>query len=158
MFAERASLEEEVRRLRERAVRGVKPGVRPEDAHVQAVNVLSNAQQTADRYVAEAQDYSREVAEDASRRGEEILRDAKARASMILEEAHVSARLAKERAETAGEGQSPAAGRELETQIAYVRTFSDVCRTHLRAYLEALTRSIEEWEQTEREGARAIPR
>jgi cell division septum initiation protein DivIVA len=154
MFTERAELEEEVRRLRERVVRGTTPGTRPEDAHVQAVNVLSKAQQTADRYVAEAQDYSREVAQDATRRAEEILRETKVRASLILEEAHTSGRLAKERAQAAGEGRPAAGGRNLETEIAYLRTFSDVCRTHLRAYLESLTRSIEEWESKDREGAR----
>ncbi len=30
-----------------------------------------------------------------------------------------------------------------------------MCRTHLRAYLESLTQSIEAWEQAERSGARA---
>jgi len=38
---------------------------------------------------------------------------------------------------------------------AEMRTFSDVCRTHLRAYLESLTRSIEEWERAEHNGALA---
>ncbi|MGH3168790.1 MAG: hypothetical protein ACRDN0_23275 [Trebonia sp.] len=116
---------------------------------------LSKAQQTADRYVADAQDYGREIAQDAAMRGEEILREAKVRASVILDEAHASARLAMERAEAAGEGERPGGNRELETEIAYLRTFSDVCRTHLRAYLESLTRAIEEWERTEHEGARA---
>lgn len=157
MMAERVNLEEEVLRLRDRVARGGKnPGIQPEDAHVQAVYVLSRAQQTADRYVAEAQDYCREVAEDAAKRGEEILRDAKMQASMILDEAADSARLAKERAQQLQESardSRPAASRELETELAYLRTFSDVCRTHLKAYLESLTRSIEEWEQADRQGA-----
>jgi hypothetical protein len=27
-----------------------------------------------------------------------------------------------------------------------------ICRTHLRAYMESLSRSIEQWEQVERKG------
>ena len=34
----------------------------------------------------------------------------------------------------------------------YLRTYSEVCRTHLRAYLDSLARSIEEWEQAEKSG------
>ena len=153
MLAERANLEEEVRRLRERFVRNTNSGVQPDDAHVHAVNVLSRAQQTADRYVAEAQDYSREIAVEAAARGEEILREAKFRASMILDQAHTSATQAKEDAAASRDGRQSGEERELETEIAYLRTFSDVCRTHLRAYLESLSRSIEEWEKAERDSA-----
>jgi cell division septum initiation protein DivIVA len=157
MYAERANLEEEVRRLRDRLVRGggANAGVQPEDAHVQAVMVLSKAQQTADRYVAEAQEYSREVTEDAAKRGDEVLREAQIRASMILEEAHDSAQLAAERAGAERDARPPegnADANALEAEVAYLRTFSTVCRTHLRAYLESLTKSIEEWEKAEREG------
>ena len=41
--------------------------------------------------------------------------------------------------------------RDLEKEIAYLRTFSDVYRTHLKTYLEALLRNVEEWEKSERE-------
>src|SRR3954466_2841487 len=64
---EKAGLENEVARLRER-IAGSPPGistVQPEDAHIQAVRILSNAQQTADQYVADAQRYSREITEEA---------------------------------------------------------------------------------------------
>ncbi len=36
-----------------------------------------------------------------------------------------------------------------------MRTFSDVYRTHLRAYLEALLRNVEEWERAERSSLNA---
>ena len=122
--------------------------------HVQAVYVLSKAQQTADRYVADAQEYSRELAAGRPVARDEILREAKVRASMILEEAHTSASQAAEAART--KDPVPAAEQqELQAEITYLRTFSDVCRTHLRAYLESLTQSIEAWEQAERSGARA---
>ena len=119
--------------------------------------VLSKAQQTADRYVADAQEYSRELAEDARLRSDEILREAKVRASMILEEAHTSASHAAEVARSAAPEPPMAVAerQELQAEIAYLRTFSDVCRTHLRAYMESLTRSIEEWERAEHKGALA---
>jgi cell division septum initiation protein DivIVA len=54
-------LQAEIMRLRDRLLDGRgRTGIQPEDAHLQAVQVLSQAQQTADRYVADAQEYSRE--------------------------------------------------------------------------------------------------
>jgi hypothetical protein len=62
LLNEKASLWEEVERLRRRIIdSGDASGVRPEDAHIQAVRILSNAQQMADRYVADAQQYSRQI-------------------------------------------------------------------------------------------------
>jgi DivIVA domain-containing protein len=154
LFSSNSVLQEEVLRLRGRLLdRTGKPGVRPEDGHVQAVYMLSKAQQTADRCVANAHEYSREVAEDARLRRDEILREAKVRASMILEEAHASASKAANAARDTGESVPAAERQDLQAEIAYLRTFSDVCRTHLRAYLESLARSIEQWEQAEQEGA-----
>jgi DivIVA domain-containing protein len=154
LFNDNGMLQAEIMRLRERLLEGKgKSGVQPEDGHVQAVYVLSKAQQTADRYVADAQEYSRELADDARMRSDEILREAKVRASMILEEAHTSGSRAAEAARGSNEPLSVAERQELQAEIAYLRTFSDVCRTHLRAYMESLTRSIEEWERAERKGA-----
>jgi cell division septum initiation protein DivIVA len=151
-------LQAEVMRLRSRLLEGKgKSGLQPEDAHVQAVNLLSRAQETADRYVADAQEYSRDLAEDARMRRDEIVREAKVRASMILEQAHASATEAASAASPAAPDKrdlsSDSERQELQTELAYLRTFSDVCRTHLRAYLESLGRSIEEWEQAERRAA-----
>jgi cell division septum initiation protein DivIVA len=154
LLNERTSLNEEVSRLRERVRSrrdGASPSYTPEDAHVQAVRILSNAQQTADKYVADAQAYSRDVALDARGRREEMLAEARARAARILEDAHHSATQAAERAPASIEpGMHPDDRRELEAELAYLRTYSDVTRTHLRAYLESLTRSIEEWEKADR--------
>jgi cell division septum initiation protein DivIVA len=66
-------------------------GPLPGGPTVQATRILLKAQQTADRYVADAQAYSREIAEDAHRRREQILAEAKARASILIEEAHYAA-------------------------------------------------------------------
>jgi hypothetical protein len=38
---------------------------------------------------------------------------------------------------------------ELERELAYLRTYSDVYRTHLCSYLEALLLNVDEWERSE---------
>ncbi|MFB4299891.1 DivIVA domain-containing protein [Actinomadura sp. NTSP31] len=159
----KAALGEEVNRLRAQAGRG--GGVMaPEDAHFQAVRILSQAQQTADLYVADAERYTRELAHEARLHREAILSDAKGRAEQLLEDAH---RKAAEVADAAVRSVPPPAGtapsgsqaagalpdderRDLEREIAYLRTYSEVYRTHLRSYLEALLRNVDEWESSER--------
>src|SRR5215470_10528823 len=75
LLTENTMLQKDVARLRNRLLEGKgNSGIQPEDGHVQAVYVLSKAQQTADRYVADAQNYSREIAEDAHKRHDDILR------------------------------------------------------------------------------------
>lgn len=155
LLNEKTALEQEVWRLRERVREA--DVVQPEDGHVQAVYILSRAQQTADKYVANAQEYSRDIAEDARRRREEILAEAKARAAVILDEAHASATrdaAALVSAPVAEEPMTAERRQDLETELTYLRTFTQVCRTHLRAYLESLTRSIDEWEHAEHDAAR----
>ena len=149
LLNEKASLREEVTRLRQRVLGGDGTdgyGFRPQDAHIQAVNVLSSAQQTADRYVADAQQYSRELAEDARRRRDEVIAEARAHADRVLEEAHAQASQAAVAVMDGYGGDR----RSVEAEVTYLRTFSDVYRTHLRAYLEALLRNVEEWEHAER--------
>jgi cell division septum initiation protein DivIVA len=156
LLNDNSMLQAEVLRLRGRLLEGKgRHGIQPEDAHVQAVHVLSKAQQTADRYVADAQEYSRELAEDARMRRDEIVREAKVRASMILEAAHTTASEAANAVRDTRDPLPASEWQELRAEIAYLQTFSDVCRTHLRAYMESLTRSIEEWERAERNGALA---
>jgi DivIVA domain-containing protein len=156
LFNERTTLTDEVQRLRRRVL-GLTgdeagSGYRPDDAHVQAVRILSKAQQTADRYVADAQEYSRQLAQDARRRRDEILSEARTHAAAMLDEAHGEASRAAEAALAAPPGEArPDAGRgELEAELVYLRTFSDVYRTHLHAYLDALLRNVEDWERAEK--------
>jgi DivIVA domain-containing protein len=141
LLNEKTALWEEVERLRRRMLgeNGDAPGLRPEDAHIQAVHILSNAQQTADRYVADAQHYSRQLAEDARRRRDEVLEEDHQQGTRAA-----GAAMTGQVALTAGEQQ------ELQTELAYLRTFSDVYRNHLRAYLEALLRNVADWEQAEK--------
>jgi DivIVA domain-containing protein len=150
LLNEKASLWEEVERLRRRFIdAGDSPGARPEDAHIQAVRILSNAQQMADRYVADAQQYSRQLTQEARRHRNEVLAEAKTHADRVLDDAHSRASRA---AEVAATEPGPAANgewRDRTAELAYLRTFSEVYRTHLRAYLETLLSNVEDWEQSE---------
>ncbi|WP_157433217.1 DivIVA domain-containing protein [Actinomadura rifamycini] len=187
IFHEKSALAEEVGRLRARvgsaAAGGSDPGpgadgpgvMAPQDAHFQAVRILSQAQQTADLYVADAERYTRELAHEARLHREAILSDAKGRAEQMLEEAHRRAAAiadaavreaertpapagpptAAPAAPSGGSGGSggdadPDERRRLEREVAYLRTYSDVYRNHLRTYLEALLRNVDEWEGSER--------
>ncbi|HEY4465633.1 MAG TPA: DivIVA domain-containing protein [Streptosporangiaceae bacterium] len=113
LLEERARLYAEVRRLRGRPpsrnragaapamplsapvaapARELPPGrPGPQEPSGQAVHILAQAQQTAERCVADARAYSREVAHDAQRRRERILAEASARAAVLLEQAHRAA-------------------------------------------------------------------
>jgi len=156
LLNEKTQLHDECTRLRKRILEGDTStnGVRPDDAHVQSVHILSRAQQTADQYVADAERYSQELAGEARRHYDEILADAKSRAVLLLEEAHGRA---SDAAQAAGRQSMNGHGgpmtaeerRDLEGEVAYLRTFSQVYRTHLKSYLEALMRNVEEWERTE---------
>ncbi|MFI0485294.1 DivIVA domain-containing protein [Actinomadura sp. 9N215] len=160
IFNDKAALGEEVNRLRAQAARGGNGVMAPEDAHFQAVRILSQAQQTADLYVADAERYTRELAHEARLHREAILSDAKGRAEQLLEHAHRKAaavadaavRTAEQHARppTRPHGLPDDERRAMEREIAYLRTYSDVYRTHLRSYLEALLRNVNEWETSER--------
>jgi DivIVA domain-containing protein len=151
---ERASLWQEVQRLRRRILAG-EGGGDPQavlfgeaDAHVHAVRILSTAQATADRYVADAQAYSSRVTEEARLRRDHILREAKQRSDVILGDAHARAREAAVSA--LNRPVPPQTDRErqaAQAELAYLRTYSDVYRAHLRAYTEGVLRGIEEWER-----------
>jgi DivIVA domain-containing protein len=148
LLNERTTLADEVQRLRRRVL-GLSgdesgAGYRQDDAYVQAVRILSKAQQTADRYVADAQEYSRRLAQDARRRRDEVLADAKTHAAMVLEEAHDEASRAAEAALAAPATKARTDHGEVEAELAYLRTFSNVYRTHLHAYLDALLRNVKQ--------------
>jgi DivIVA domain-containing protein len=150
---ERASLWQDVQRLRRRILAGENDGgpqavlFGEADAHVHAVQILSTAQVTADRYVADAQAYSSRVTEEARRRRDDIMRDAQQNSDMILEEAHTRAREAAVSALNVAPPQTDTERRALQAELAYLRTYSSVYRAHLRAYTESVLRGIEEWER-----------
>ena len=156
LLNEKVSLWNEVERLRRRIITGMKQGegngvlFGREDAHVHAVRILSNAQLTADRYVADAQAYSHRLTEEARTRRDEILDEAQQHAEVVLEEAQSRAReaaLATLNAPAAPQLESDRSA--LKAELAYLRAFGEVYRTHLRAYTEGMLRSISEWERNE---------
>jgi DivIVA domain-containing protein len=153
---ERASLWQDVQRLRRRILAGETNGdphavlFGEADAHVHAVRILSTAQVTADRYVADAQAYSSQVTEEARLRRDDIMREAQQHSDMVLEEAHARAREAAVSAlNLAAPPQTDRERRAAQAELAYLRTYSDVYRAHLRAYTEGVLHSIEEWERKE---------
>ncbi len=152
---ERASLWQDVQRLRRRIIAGNADGdpqavlFGEADAHVHAVRILSSAQVTADRYVADAQAYSSRLTEEARLRRDDIMREAQQHSDMLLEEAHARAREAAVSALDAAPPQTDRERRAAQAELAYLRTYSDVYRAHLRAYTEGVLRGIEEWERKE---------
>jgi cell division septum initiation protein DivIVA len=152
---ERASLWQEVQRLRRRIL-GKENGTDAilfgkEDAHIHAVRILSSAQRTADRYVADAQAYSGRLTEEARVRRDEIMVQAQQHADMLLEEARTRARSAAVAAmNNSLPPQSDQERRAVQAELAYLRTFSEVYRQHLRIYTEDVLRTIEDWDSKER--------
>ena len=152
LTAEKSDLRDEAGRLKrhlERAGSAEPQGLNREEAAVQAVSVLSAAQQTADQYVADAESYSKRLSSDAREQSESLILEARMRAAQIIRDAEHAAQDAADAVMQSTASSDGAAGRtkeELEEQVAYLRTFSQVCRTQLRSYLEALLQDIEvEW-------------
>jgi cell division septum initiation protein DivIVA len=155
LLEEKDSLRQEIERLRNRLLGGSHEDeptadIRPEESHVQAVQILAKAQLTADRYVSDAQEYCRELAQDARRHRDQIVAEARTSAARVLKQAHDDASRAAAAVPASAEPLSTAERQQLQAELTYLRTFSDVCRTHLRAYLEAMARNVEEWERAEK--------
>jgi DivIVA domain-containing protein len=149
LLNERTSLFQQAEQLRQqfRDDAEAGPGYMSDIAHLQAVQILANAQKTAERYVGEAQAYCRELAENARERHDVVITEARRNAAKIMGQADSQARLA---AADAARTLVPAGRGDLQEEAAYLRTFSEVYRTHLRAYLEALLRNLDEWGRAER--------
>ncbi len=165
---DRTDLWQEVQRLRSRVIAGNSDGdpqavlFGEADAHIHAVRILSTAQVTADRYVADAKAYSGRMTEEARVRRDEIMHEAQQYSDMLLEEAHARAREAAVSAlNTTAPPQSDSERQAAQAELAYLRTFGDVYRAHLRAYTEGVLRGIEDWERKEavslKEAAHSVP-
>jgi DivIVA domain-containing protein len=147
LIAEKSELRDRVRALQEEAAGTPQPEA-PSD---QAVRILATAQQTADNYVAEAEDFSRQMTSEARAQYEEQLRQARENAGAILQAAHEAAARMTGGAGAAAladrpEDASQLSAQELEEQVAYLKAFAQACRTQLRAFLEALLTDVEkEW-------------
>jgi DivIVA domain-containing protein len=140
-IAEKAQLRDELRALQAQ-VDGSPVHEPPSE---QAVRILSSAQQTADAYVAEAEEFSRQMTSEARSVYEEEVRQARENAGAIIQAAQEAAAKIS--------GGAPAAGaagersvEELQEQVAYLKTFGQAVRVQLRSYLEALISDVEaEW-------------
>jgi DivIVA domain-containing protein len=153
LIGEKADLRDEVSRLKaqltsagpgSRAASAV-DSVTKEEAQLQAVRLLAAAQQTADTYVADAEKYSQRLTVDAREHSEQMVAEAREAARHMVAEAE---RLAGETAARTIDGQVVSTAgpskEELDQQVAYLKTFGQVVRVQLRAYLEALLRDVEE--------------
>ena len=119
-----------------------------------AISVLTTAQQTADRTVAEADGYSsrvmseaRDLYEDARRNAAVLEQEAEDKARAVYEDA--SSRAAAIERETIAkieqlELTSMSAQKELDAQTAYLRTLRDATRTQMEAFLEGLLDRVAE--------------
>ena len=141
LYSEKAALRDQVRSLQAQ-IDGV---VIPEAPSEQAVRILSSAQQTADNYVAEAEEFSRQVTSEARAEYEEQVRRARENAGAIIQAAQeAAAKLGG--GSLAGADVPTRSVAELEEQVAYLKAFGQACRVQLRAYLEALLSDVEsEW-------------
>jgi DivIVA domain-containing protein len=141
LYAEKAALRDQVRSLQAQ-VDGV---VIPEAPSEQAVRILSSAQQTADNYVAEAEEFSRQVTSEARATYEEEVRQARENAGAIIQAAQeAAAKISGDAPGMTVTGQRTV--EEMEEQVAYLKAFGQATRTQLRSYLESLLGAIEaEW-------------
>ncbi|MGY2067907.1 DivIVA domain-containing protein [Blastococcus sp. SYSU DS0619] len=143
LAGERAYLQEQLSALQQQ----LDGAPMPQPPSEQAVKILASAQQTADDYVAEAEDFSRQMTTEARSQYEEQLRLARQNAGAIMQAAQeAAARLTGEKSldDDAAPGSRTAA--ELEEQVAFLKAYAQACRAQLRAYLEALLTDVEtEW-------------
>ena len=157
LVTERASLWEDVQRLRRRMLaREAVDGQQGEmpfgeaDAHARALRILFTAQASADPSAAGAPAYGGRTTKEARLRRQEILREAQEHVDMILLDAHAKAREAAVSAlNSAALPQTDRERRAAQAELAYLRTYSGVYREHLKAYTEGMLRGIDEWERKE---------
>ncbi|MPQ98382.1 DivIVA domain-containing protein [Modestobacter sp. I12A-02628] len=158
--AELARLEEENAELHQRvqALQREVDGVQvPEPPSEQAVRLLSVAQQTADAYVAEAEDFSRQVATQARDLYEDQMHQAREKAGAIIQAAQEAAGSITGAAAPAGDGSTPSA-EELQHQVVYLQAFGEAVRHQLRSYLEALISDVEtEWGRADPASVPLVP-
>jgi cell division septum initiation protein DivIVA len=152
LLNERTSLWQDLQRLRRRIIAGQADAAfdrvlaREAGGHAHAVRVLSAAQFTAHQYVADAQAYSSKLTEEARQRRDEIMHEVQRYSDRALEEAHAKAREAAVSVlDTAPSPQADHEEQAAQAELAYLRTYSDVYRAHLRAYTEGILQGIEDW-------------
>lgn len=127
---------------------------------VEAVNILSRAQQEADSYVAQTQEYCRRLAVDARDHAQQVLNEAKARAAEAANLAvaeYQQRQLAEARGRAELDTQTPE-HEELQRRLLWARTFLASlanAETQLRTAREALAFEFERLDVTSRPGTPA---
>lgn len=146
---ETTGLREEAMRLRRRFIQRDGAGewlADDAEAHQMAVAIVSEAQVTADRYVASAQEYSARLTRDAAQRREAML----AEAEQVLADARTQAAAA---AAAAMDEPVPdqAAGplRAARASDAYGRAFNRVYLGNALVLAEALMKMLDDWKAHE---------
>lgn len=133
--AEKAGLRAEIERLRDR----FREHNRAEDSmdrpSAEAINVLSAAQQQADNYVAQAQDYCREVTNQARHQADEIMQEAHDRAEHAANEAARAYRA------PSGAGYS-AELEDMERRVAWIQSYCRTVQVQMQAASDAFSREI----------------
>jgi DivIVA domain-containing protein len=154
LIAEKSELRDQVLALQAQ-VEGHQAIVPPSE---QAVRILSSAQLTADNYVAEAEEFSRQVTAEARAQYEEVTREARETAGAIIQAAHDAAsKMGPGAVRPPVEG-SDRSLEEMQEQVAYLKAFGQACRVQLRAYLEALLADVEnEWGRADPAALPAAP-
>jgi len=114
-------------------------------ATVQAVNVMSEAQQAADQHIAQAEDYARRLVANARLQYEEILHRAHDQAQAAATEA---GRLFEQQRDRPGAPDRSEGHDEemqyLQSRLAYMRTFAQVTQVQLRSILDALRQELDQ--------------
>jgi cell division initiation protein len=115
-------------------------------ASVQAVNVMSQAQQAADQHIAQAEDYARRLVANARLQYEDILRRAHVQAQEAADEAgRVFEATSKFREPGTERSQEQASEMQyLQSRVAYMRTFAQVTQVQLRSILDALRQELDQ--------------
>ena len=121
---------------------------------VRAVSVLTSAQKTADKTVAEADEYStrvmseaRDLYEDTRRNAATLEQETEAKARHVWDEALArAASLERETVQKLAEltMSSVTAQAELDQQTAYLRTLRDATRTQMEVFLEGMLDRVAE--------------
>jgi cell division initiation protein len=111
-------------------------------ATVQAVNVMSQAQQAADQHIAQAEDYARRLVANARLQYEEILHRAHDQAQAAAAEAGRVAE--EEQRQQHAPQEDPGEMQNLQSRLAYMRTFAQVTQVQLRSILDALRQELDQ--------------
>ena len=143
---EATGLREEAIRLRRRFIQRDGAGewlADDHEAHAMAVAIVSEAQVTADRYVAAAQEYSARLTRDATVRREAML----AEAEQVLADARGQAAAAAEAAmDEPVPDQVAGSLRAARASDAYGRTFNRVYLRSTIVIVEALLKMLDDWQ------------